>query len=412
MSISARAMGLCLGIVAVLAPGVATATTIVNGSFETGNLQGWVVEDIAQPFIPLQVGPGGLSPGFGLFTSAPTDGTLAVLHGFDGGGPGLIRLSQDVSISPAFDIKLKFDYRAGWNLVSYCSQCADRQFQVVVREAGGGSVLASYPQLTARAGTFNADTGDLFGSVDLSPFAGRAVRVSFEWLIPNYFSGPAFFQLDNVRVDESVEAWIAFGASRRQLPPGEAVSGGMGLRWDNIVGIIRPGDEIGTGAGTVVGASRPWVTGGGWAKLDLNVERVQFNVSGLSVASGNDIGTPGKLTEVKATVICDTDGSASASGDSVLVDTPPISLDANGNAAYSGSVSPLPAVCLTEPDVAFVLRNTIRVASGAAANLSQKTVLATSQGGLTILHNYSVFSIGAPPRQPTVSPGGSVPKRR
>jgi hypothetical protein len=404
MSVATRALGLWLGISALLATGVTKATTIVNGSFES-NLQGWIVEDIALPFVPLGVFPEGLSPGFGLFVSAPTDGTLAVLHGFDGGGPGLIRLSQDVAVSPAFDIKLKFDYRAGWDLATFCSQCSDRHFQIVVREAGGGGILASYPLLTATAGTFNGDSGNLVGSIDLSPFAGRDVRVSFEWLIPDYFSGPAFFQLDNLRVEEVVEAWLAFGTSRRQVPPTEFVSGGMGLRWDNIVGIIRPGDGIGAGAGKVVGASQPWVAGGGWAKLDLHGERLQFSVSGLNLASGNEIGTRGQVSEVKGTIICDTDGSASTSGDSVLVDTLPIPFDPNGDASYNDSISPMPAVCLTEPDVAFVLRNVIRAASGTAANHSPG--LATSQGGLTILHTYAELPLA---HQPALSPDGG-PKR-
>ena len=50
-----------------------------------------------------------------------------------------------------------------------------------------------------RAGP-NSDTGPLSGSLDLSPFAGTDARVNFTWFIPDAFSGPANFQLDNVAI--------------------------------------------------------------------------------------------------------------------------------------------------------------------------------------------------------------------
>jgi hypothetical protein len=54
-------------------------------------------------------------------------------------------------------------------------------------------------------------------------------------------------------------------------------------------------------------------------------------------------------------VVCDTDGSASG-GNSVLVDTPLVALDEQGDADFSGSVGALPAVCASEPDIAFLIR--------------------------------------------------------
>ena len=54
----------------------------VNGSFETGDFTGWVATDLANPFFPLQVAGAGVSPGFGFFLSAPTDGVFAALTGW------------------------------------------------------------------------------------------------------------------------------------------------------------------------------------------------------------------------------------------------------------------------------------------------------------------------------------------
>ena len=73
------------------------------------------------------------------------------------------------------------------------------------------------------------------------------------------------------------------------------------------------------------------------------------------LAGGNGIGTRAAITEVKGTLVCDTDGSAGA-GSSTLVDTPLVPLSAQGDAEFRGSVGPLPGACFTEADIAFVVR--------------------------------------------------------
>lgn len=199
------------------------ATMIANGSYENGDFTGWVTQDLAVPFFPLQVNTAGQTPGFGFFVSAPTHGQFAALHGFDGGGPGTIRIAQDIFVTAASTIL--FDYRAAWNLIDFCSGCANRLFDVNIEVAGGGANLASFSLLTALAGTTNLDTGNLQGSVDLSAFMGQNVRLSFDFFIPDNFSGPAFFQLDNVHSvvpAPSVLMLMLFGAlawgcSRKKL---------------------------------------------------------------------------------------------------------------------------------------------------------------------------------------------------
>ena len=82
---------------------------MANCSFESG-FSSWVVADLSGPFFPLTVGPAGVNPGFGLFTSAPTDGTMAALNGWGGNGPGTISIAQDVTL-PAGVTTVEFDYR-------------------------------------------------------------------------------------------------------------------------------------------------------------------------------------------------------------------------------------------------------------------------------------------------------------
>ncbi|MFQ5463716.1 MAG: hypothetical protein ACE5E5_13955, partial [Phycisphaerae bacterium] len=185
----------CVDFVCPPAPGTCRG---INGSFELGNFAGWVTQDLTTPFFPLQVGGAGITPGFGFFTSAPTDGVFAALHGFDGDGPGTIVIAEDVTL-PVGIGSLEFDYRAGWDLLTF-GAALNRTLEVVIRPAGGGAPLLG-PELilTAAAGTVQLDTGNLVGSVDVSAFAGQTVRLSFEWFVPELFTGPAFFQLDNIR---------------------------------------------------------------------------------------------------------------------------------------------------------------------------------------------------------------------
>lgn len=175
----------------------ANATLINNGSFETGDFTGWTTQDLSIPFFPQQVVGSGVSPGFGFFSSSPTDGQFAAVNGFDGNGPGTISLSQDITVTSQSTIL--FDYRAAWNMLNFGGSTINRIFDVNIETAGGGANLANFSILTATAGTAVLDTTDLLGSIDLSSFIGQTVSLNFDWYVPQNFTGPAFFQLDNIR---------------------------------------------------------------------------------------------------------------------------------------------------------------------------------------------------------------------
>jgi hypothetical protein len=74
----------------------------------------------------------------------------------------------------------------------------------------------------------------------------------------------------------------------------------------------------------------------------------------LVLAGGNGIGTRAATNQVKGTLVCDTDGSAGG-GNSTLVDTPLVDLDAQGSAKFNGNVGVLPTAC-SDPDIAFLIR--------------------------------------------------------
>lgn len=137
--------------------------------------------------------------------------------------------------------------------------------------------------------------------------------------------------------------------------------------WKDIVGIIERGNVVGSGVGMVTGGI-PWTTRaflqGDGAYVDLATGDITFTVFGLVLAAGNSIGTPGAVTAVVGTLVCDTNGSASG-GDSVLVNTAAVPLDSQGNAQFMGNIGPLPNACLIEEDMAFLIRN---ATSGTPAN--------------------------------------------
>ena len=150
-----------------------------------------------------------------------------------------------------------------------------------------------------------------------------------------------------------IVAALALGASA--AVQNAVADPGDSARWQSVIGVAQGNSVVGSGTGAVTGAPGPWSAQFGSAGADLARGDVHFDVRGLVLAGGNSIGTPGTVLEVKGTLVCDTNGSASG-GNSVLVDTPLVTLDDEGNAQFHGSVGPLPPVCASEPDIAFLIR--------------------------------------------------------
>ena len=186
------------------APSCDTAENLlVNCGFESGDFTSWVTQDLSDPFLPLTVS-GPASPGFGFFTSAPSEGVVSALHGFDGDGPGTIEIGQQVTLPADASSALQFDYRGAWDITFGGPGALARTFSVNIEPAGGGAALDSTEILVADGNTTNLDTGLLTETIDLSDFAGQTVLVNFVWDVPEEFTDPAFFELDNVSVTEGL----------------------------------------------------------------------------------------------------------------------------------------------------------------------------------------------------------------
>jgi hypothetical protein len=99
--------------------------------------------------------------------------------------------------------------------------------------------------------------------------------------------------------------------------------------------------------------------------VDFTSGELRFRIHGLVLADTVSVGTPGNNPEVQGTLVCDTDGSAGG-GNSVLVSTLLVPLSAQGEAEFKGNIGPLPAVCSSEPDIAFLVRSVTGVWFAAA----------------------------------------------
>lgn len=123
------------------------------------------------------------------------------------------------------------------------------------------------------------------------------------------------------------------------------------VKWDQIIGSASPFQPI----GGIAAVGFPWSAEKGNAWVHLGTGHVKFNVKGLVLAGSTPLavaGTIGVTTKVKGTLVCN--GVSTVT--SVLVDTPPVPLDPQGNAEFVGGVA-IPTACLLTTDkLAFVIR--------------------------------------------------------
>jgi hypothetical protein len=125
------------------------------------------------------------------------------------------------------------------------------------------------------------------------------------------------------------------------------------VRWRGIEGVIttpgadNPVGQIHSGAG-------PWTTRNGNARINLDTGEGTFEVEGLVMNGGPSSGTPGGVTSVVGTLVCNP-GNALGSPETPI-DTPPANISATGDAELSFKII-VPPVC-NKP--VFL----IRVASG------------------------------------------------
>lgn len=111
------------------------------------------------------------------------------------------------------------------------------------------------------------------------------------------------------------------------------------VHWKSIVGVITIPGVDNPVAGIRAGAT-PWTVHNGRASIDLATGVTFFAVEGLSINGGNSTGTPGPISAVVGTLVCNAGGQNQA-----ILDTPSVTLNAHGNATFAGHIQNIPSSC-------------------------------------------------------------------
>jgi hypothetical protein len=122
----------------------------------------------------------------------------------------------------------------------------------------------------------------------------------------------------------------------------------MNVRWDGVVGVITAPDDPATAAaeninnpvGNVTSGTFPWSARTGFARVSLATGSAQFDVRGLVINGQIFSGTPGPVTAVTGTLVCNPGDATEAE-----LDTSDVSIDGKGNARFSGRIQGIPSVC-------------------------------------------------------------------
>jgi hypothetical protein len=132
------------------------------------------------------------------------------------------------------------------------------------------------------------------------------------------------------------------------------------VTWRTIEGVITaPGTS--NPVGGIASGTSPWTTTGGFAFVNLTTGDVAFAVEGLVINGGNASGTPGPVTNVAGALVCN------ASSSPTVTETSSVTLSAQGNASFSGTLSSAPSSC-TNPIFLIRVPGGPWIATGAVRN--------------------------------------------
>jgi hypothetical protein len=193
----------------LFAVGAKAANVVTNGSFETGNLSGWTVSNTVSDGCPdatndwtVLSSPSDAWCYSGFDSDWPTN--ISAVNGshfadvtWDGSGDTgeFFSLMQMVTVPAAGSGTLGWSDNVSWDLTFDAT--VDRTEYVDVLASDGTTVLQSLPIQTLTADTEGA-TGWVAHTLDLSAYAGETVGIRFRLTVPENFTGPANFALDDV----------------------------------------------------------------------------------------------------------------------------------------------------------------------------------------------------------------------
>ena len=120
------------------------------------------------------------------------------------------------------------------------------------------------------------------------------------------------------------------------------------VRWKRIVGVISAPDDFSTQAdehinnpvGNIASGTFPWSVRSGHARVNLSTGAVSFDVEGLVIVGQVFSGTPGPITQVVGTLVCNPGEETQAT-----LDTPARDISVQGDARFAGTLANIPTTC-------------------------------------------------------------------
>src|SRR6266436_8923599 len=112
------------------------------------------------------------------------------------------------------------------------------------------------------------------------------------------------------------------------------------VRWNQIEGVITALNVDNPVGNNIHSGTFAWSAGSGQARVNLSTGHTSFQVEGLVINCTAFSGTPGPVTAVTGTLVCD----AGTAGETPF-DTPSVPLDAQGDANFTGQLQSIPTTC-------------------------------------------------------------------
>ena len=117
------------------------------------------------------------------------------------------------------------------------------------------------------------------------------------------------------------------------------------VRWKNIVGVITAKNVSNTVA-NIDSGTFAWTVRNGHARVDLMNGHAAFEVEGLSINGAQFSGTPGPITDVMGTLVCNAkDAAQNTPATSNIANTASVPLNAQGDAEFFGKIHNIPQPC-------------------------------------------------------------------
>lgn len=171
---------------------------INNGGFETGTFEGWTVINPDEPLCPWGVVPPYPEEDH-YFTNVTPEGNYMAFNGFDGANESEFIMYQNVTI-PLGTATLSWKDSISWVLEGMNAE--PRTFEVQIRDPDTNALISTEYTLIVEGLMWDETNTTALPlqshTVDLSDYAGSTVRLCFVEYVPEMFTGPGHFEIDDI----------------------------------------------------------------------------------------------------------------------------------------------------------------------------------------------------------------------